>query len=649
MQIDPPTEDRLKVAIIGTSGSGKTCFIAAMRWLGERDAPSRFISAGANGDSKNYLDDLYEKVKVGDVPPGTPAEFKLEFSERYVFQGGKPPVQIDFSMRDFRGGALHDLDADSPLLQSWTQCDLLIVLLDIEMAQKQGVELQDNLRDLSAVLMRNEMEASQKRLAIVLTQADKGGFTAGRHSPDVAGKFLDENLPAFIERIKECRFKETRCFLLASIGLEPESFADGKSSRVPELDGKREWRPFGYEELFDWICDFQKQDESARFWAWLWAKSKPYVAGVAVLALGGVVWYGVLAHQYHAAQSEYEDLTSTLEQKAAATWRMNDNDRINAIEKRITEYSASVEAKSEETSLRQVLSDIRTFSEKAKISEEQRIRIREIESRIAEKLEEHLFGRIKVAMERTDHDSARTLIRQYRTDQVIARKHQKEVNDYDTELTTDSRAKEKLTIAGYDVGDVRNTSRMNEKLRLIREFNYPNNEDKVKAVKAVAAMKRLMQGSFEITQINANGLEGEEVTFVLIATGVAVTKDLKEYREEGQGELIETKEVDSRSPQWNDERILSKNKKLSWTPGLSIRVEWRRNPWYKTNKCIASLTSMGDWLGLLEILQPKAKMQHEDDDFEPTITIKCKEFPEPAEDLELIKRYVIPGTYWTEQ
>ena len=218
MQMFQPDKERLKVAIIGTSGSGKTCFIAAMRWLGECGSNARFISEGANGDSKNYLDDLHKKVNAGEVPPGTPKEFKLEFSERYVLSEGKPPSLIDFSLRDFKGGDLSALDTNSPLLQSWTQCDLLMVLLDIENVQKQGTELQDNLRDLSSVLMRKEMDARQKRLAVVITQADKGGFSVERHSPEEAEGFLDENLPPFFDRIKKCRFKETKCFLLASIG-----------------------------------------------------------------------------------------------------------------------------------------------------------------------------------------------------------------------------------------------------------------------------------------------------------------------------------------------------------------------------------------------------------------------------------------------
>lgn len=293
MQIFQLDKERLKVAIIGTSGSGKTCFIAAMRWLGECGTNARFISEGANGDSKNYLDDLHKKVSAGEVPPGTPKEFQLEFSERYVPSGGNHPSKIDFSLRDFKGGDLSALDADSPLLQSWTQCDLLMVLLDIENVQNQGAELQDNLRDLSSVLMRKEMEAHQKRLAIVVTQADKGGFSEGRHAPEEAEVLLEKNLPVFFERIKKCRFKETKCFLLASIGLEPEIDADGKS-RVPEVDGAREWHPFGYEELFDWICAFQNEEASARFWAWFWAKSRPYVAVLLVLALGGMIWRGVV-------------------------------------------------------------------------------------------------------------------------------------------------------------------------------------------------------------------------------------------------------------------------------------------------------------------------------------------------------------------
>ena len=645
MQIDSNSEERLKVAIIGTSGAGKTCFIAAMRWLGECGSNARFISEGTNGDSKNYLDDLHKKVNAGEVPPGTPKEFKLEFSERYVSSEGKPPSKIDFCLRDFKGGDLSTLDADSPLLQSWTQCDLLMVLLDIENVQKQGAELQDNLRDLSSALMRKEMDAHQKRLAIVVTQADKGGFSVERHSPEEAEGFLDENLPVFFERIKECHFKETKCFLLASIGLEPEKEADGKS-RVPEVDGKREWHPFGYEELFDWICAFQNEEASARFWAWFWAKSRPYVAVLAVLALGGVIWRGAVFHGHTKAKSMYDDPNSTLEEKAKATLKMQDKDRIDAIEDRIRFYNDEAEGLSEDTSLRELLSKNQTFFSMARTSEEQSIRVSGINHRIADKLERILFNQIKDAMKRRDNASARVLIGQYRIDRVITKSHLAEVDYYNNELDGDKCESEKREIAQYPIGEVGNTQRMYGKLNKIQDFNYPDQKDKNDALKAVETMKKLMRGSFGITQINAEGLEKDRNTYVLIATGIALTKDLKQYADDGEGKMVKTKEVDSKDPQWNGERL--RDAELDWSPGQSIRVEWRKNPWYWTDQCIASLTSMNDWIGLLRILQPQIEMKTDQSDFEPKITIKCKDFPNPAKDLELIRRYVIPGTYWAE-
>lgn len=649
MQIFQPDEERLKVAIIGTSGSGKTCFIAAMRWLGECGTNARFISEGANGDSKNYLDDLHKKVNAGEVPPGTPKEFKLEFSERYASSEGKPPSQIDFSLRDFKGGNLSALDANSPLLQSWTQCDLLMVLLDIENVQKQGTELQDNLRDLSSVLMRKEMDAHQKRLAVVVTQADKGGFSEERHAPEEAEAFLNENLPVFFERIKECRFKETKCFLLASIGLEPEIGADGKS-RVPEVDGKREWHPFGYEELFDWICAFQNEEASARFWAWFWAKFRPCAAVLAVLALGGVVWRGFLFHQQHNALLKYEG-HSTLEEKAEATWKMKDGDCIDKVEERIRDYNDEFKKTSADTLLRFLLQRNKTFREKARISEEQETRFKEIDTRIADRLEENLFERIKGAMEHADYDSACKLIGQYRTDRVISRKYWEKVESYANKLVTNKRRREKLEIASYDVKGAENTSRMEKKLKMISEFIYPNKEDKEDARYAVAAMQRLMQGGFTIQQIRAEELEKKRKTYILIETGVAPNKDLKQYAEDGEGIPVRTEPVDNVLPQWNDER-LGARRNLSRTPGKFIRVEWRRDCLF-SDKCIASIKiDVNDWIGLLRILQPQAPMESDGyANFKegPKITIKCKEFPEPAKDLDLIERYVIPGTYWREQ
>lgn len=646
MQMDSLIEDRMKVALIGTSGAGKTCFIAAMRWLGDCGADARFISVGANGDTKKYFDDLHEKVKEGEVPPGTPKEFELPFSERYAFCDGMPPAQIDFSMRDFKGGDLHDIDADSALFQSWAQSDLLVVLIDIEKVKRQGVELQDNLRDLLAVLIRNEMKASQKRLAIVITQADKGGFTKGQHSPEAAEKLLDENLHDFFERIQTCGFKETKCFLLASIGLEPEKDEEGKS-KVPEVDGKREWRPFGYEELFDWICAFQRQEEISRFYEGLWTKVKPYVAALAVLIIGGVIWCGVVFHKYRRAVLVYNNQTSTQDEKANATWNMRDKDRIEIIEERIEGYLKKAEAIRDDGELRILLSREKSFFDKAKISQEQRKRVDKIDNTIANKLEDSLLAQITDAMNSEDYHSASNLIVQYRGDRIITKKHQNEVNGYSTTLVVNKRTRDKSNIAKYDVGEAGNTQRMREKLKMIRGFYRPDSEDIKAAHKAADAMDRLMHGSFEITQISAEGLEKKRNTYVLIATGVGETTDLKQYKKDGEGVPVETKIIDSNCPQWNDERLL--HAKLTWKPGQSIRVEWRRDSKW-SDKCIASMFSINEWVGLLEILKPHAKMRY--DGYgnlnNPEITISCDKFPDPEEDLRLIERYVIPGTYWTE-
>ena len=648
MSIEIVKENRQKVAIIGASGSGKTCFIAAMRWLGERDADARFISVGANGDSKRYLDDLHEAIIQGGVPPGTPKEFRLDFSERYVAEDGKDPVQIDFSVRDFKGGELHDLDADSPLLQSWAECNLLMVLLDIEKVQKQGVELQNNLRDLSAVLMRDEMDATDKRLAIVITQADKGGYSQKQHSVEDAEKFVKDNLPTFFERIRTCGFNETKCFLLASIGLNPEEGTDG-DMRVPEVDGVREWRPFGYEKIFDWVCDFQLHDQRERMWANFRMKTKPFVVVLAVLAVGVVIWQGVVLNRQHGAKGVYDSLNSSLAEKATATHGMSEERRMAAIEERIKDYKVKVGADCDEQKLRDLLLGSKKFFGKAKLSEEQHNRVREIDRTVSERLEDFLVDRIKGAVKGCEDKLSADLIGQYNRDPDIARNHQREVNAYDDQIRGRITEAGKCDIATYSVGDAGNTSRMREKLNMISGFNYPNKEDQRDAQIAVKAMEKLMSGVFCIEQINANGLGEKRETYILIGTRVAPNKDLKQYAEAGDGVPVKTKIIDNNQPQWNDER-LGDQCKLRWTPGQSIKVEWRRDC-LLSDKCIAYLTSMDDWLGLLKVLQPRTEMSHDGyGNFKdaPAITIKCKEFPNAKKDLELIERYVYPGTYWTE-
>lgn len=636
--------DPLKIAIIGTSGSGKTCFIAAMRWLGECGSNTRFVSLGANGDTKKYLDDLHATVSAGGVPAGTPAEFRLDFSEQYRSR------QIDFNMRDFKGGILSELDSDSPLLQSWFQCDVLMVLIDIERIQQAGAALLDNLRDLQAVLARPEMGACEKRLTIVVTQADKGGFSAERHSSEDAEKYLEDNVPDFLQRVQACGFREVKCFLLASIGVEPEEGRAGESMLVPELEGRREWRPFGYEELFDWFCS----EERARLASWLWAKLKPYAAALALLALCGIAWQGRVLMKRSAALTAYRNPAATVEVRARTTWEMADADRMACIEDRIEHYRKDVEEATEVTELQDVKERNGKFFSAAKLSEQQTTRVREIDKGIVRKLEEELFSRIKEAMKDKDLDVARSLIGRYQTN-LCYKTHAKEVAEFNKDLAEDEEQRKRAEIATAiaALGGPENTERMKDLLDKVRNFKYHADAERREAEKAVGTMRKLMTGPFEITSINAGERlpvwgrpDGE--TYVLIGAGVAVNKDLKQYRDEGVGIPVSTTPVKSFCPQWNDKRLHDAS--LAWKPGQPIRVEWRRDL-VVVDSCMASLACpKDDWVGLLRILQPQTTMRRNGsiDKFknEPTITIRCEEFPDAQKDLERIEKYIYPGSYW---
>lgn len=358
-------------------------------------------------------------------------------------------------MRDFKGGVLHDIDSSSDLLQSWTRCDLLMVLLDVEKIQRQGVGLHDDLRDLSSVLVRDEMRTSEKRLAIVVTQADKAGFTHDRHSPADAERFVAERLPAFSDRVRQCGFREVRCFALASIGSQPEKCEDG-GLQVAEKNGRREWRPFGYEEVFDWLCEFRRADRRRVAVSNGWRRAKPCVVAFFVLAIAFVGWQRAVACRRQSAVSVYDDPTSTWEMKADATWRMGERDLSDKMDTRISEYddqSGKLAGGSDDKALRELLVDNRRFFKNARVGEEGRNRIREIDHRVESRLEDICLERIHAAMESNDYALARELVGRYWADREISKLRDKEVREIDETLQTSERRLAKRDIANYDVGE----------------------------------------------------------------------------------------------------------------------------------------------------------------------------------------------------
>lgn len=645
---DEMKSDSLRVAMLGDTGSGKTCFIAALQWLGETG--TTFYNIGANGETKRYVDLLVEDFSKGVLPEGSPSTRHLSFTERYGREGRRS-VNFDFEMCDYRGRDLHDVDDASPLLQNWASCDVLLIMIDVSMVANGGPELLENLRDLRNALNRPAMKAREKSLAVVLTQADKVGFSKERHSCEEARRYLDKNLRTFSRAIEEFGFRRWKCFALASLGVEPKKNEDG-FKYIPLVDRRPAINPFGYEELFDWLSDIRPQVALKKTWAALLEKWRPFdrpvkigivVTGMIVALISVVLTYG-----WNAAKETATNEAESSDVRAKATWDMREEERIAEIENRIQEYERKLRSAGADAEVRNVLNDWKKYWGHAKLTENQKSRVDELSHEFMRKLETTLVDGIVQTVEAKNDAYAKALIVRYDADTLILRDHEKRIKELRDILLERERESARHDIAKFSVGSPDNTQRMMEIIRLVRMFVYPNDQERNDALRAAKAMENLIKCKlFHVEQIQVGTLREPRDIHVKIATGVQSGCDLKDNVEA----LDTTRKDDVTSAQWDAGEIT--NAEIAWTPGKTIRIEWRRNRTLGRDKMYAYYEAKsGDWLGLLRVLIPRCPMEHppghENIDGGPWMIIKCQEFDDPKKDLELIERYIQPGTYWGE-
>lgn len=275
--------DSLKVALIGAQGSGKTCFIAGLRWLGGGNVSSRFTNIAAVGESKTYLDALTDALCAGQVPDATYGTHRLSFEEIYRSRRGRNR-ELSFEIVDYKGGDLGTADENSNLFKAWEACDYLLLLLDVDREGRFP-----RARDLSRlfdVIASRRMMNSGKHLCLLLTKADRHGRRPGETGAAFARPFVEEKFAALIDKIENVLgFSDWTSLYVASLGVEPDlrPNAEGKSVAALPQDGGI--RPFGYEEICDWIVATADEARSS----FVFRKARKWIFGGLVLlaALGG--------------------------------------------------------------------------------------------------------------------------------------------------------------------------------------------------------------------------------------------------------------------------------------------------------------------------------------------------------------------------
>lgn len=260
-------QEPLKVCILGSEGSGKTCFLAGMAILSEANRPDPIQVLGTYKETQKYLNDLAEIIRNQEWPPATTSTAVLQFD--IIFKKDVLNlVIIDYPGEDFRT-SLNDLDFESikTLKDHMFNADAILFLFDPNLDLKLKHDLNScenqNLQERQSAFLnsfieyyRSQIDNSQKKriklpnIAILLTKSDLyPDLHEGKISPE---KFFKKVAPNFFIKIKGWS-SSLAFFALSSVG-KVENGIGGQIFK-PAL----QLSPSGYSKLFAWIMRVRKK------------------------------------------------------------------------------------------------------------------------------------------------------------------------------------------------------------------------------------------------------------------------------------------------------------------------------------------------------------------------------------------------------
>lgn len=600
--------DPFRVVLMGSEGSGKTCFYAGLAWLGDASRGGDFHEVvGLDERTQAVVNGLRDTLARGSKPP--PSHDSLPLHLQVDFRNAHMQLEAeDFAGEDFRAAGM-DLPDDNPFAVKIRGAEYLLLFLDIENDVHLSSEATSNR--LNAVVNLLARHARDPKLAVILSKSDlKQDGEDGCDNPE---KYLKAKQPGFHANLESLGL-DTSYFFLAPLGK-----ADLSPDNRPE--------PQGYEELFGWMVSKRRGILWARWWARWREKHKKFLRwavallllGSAACVAGGVAWYR------GNERVKNGDGTSIFAPPSAFDeWANKFIDEIDeelpAIQdfEALDKYSREIDEKQD------------------RCSSETRRRLETSRTDIRNRREDIHVERIQ-RLEK-DLKRCRDAIAEYEMDTKKSNRRSAEVAAVAKRIAASEDAQRRAEIDGTVVVAGKPDT-LQQKCDLVAVYPFASKAEAAEAARAVAVGRMFLANDpYDLKIESAAMLENSRSTrLVLTKNGPGTSQEeLTEY-------------VDSRNPQWNHEF------KLRWKPGDRISLRWQWKAMVGLDETTVGRASFADpWTSLLDILggcelEPsERRLFHTRAVGIPTARISCKQFPKAKEDLWVFRKYLVPGVYWKD-
>lgn len=258
VQTAKETSNLIRVCLLGSEGSGKTCFLAGLAILGEPNRKSPLTITPTDQVTASYLDELANTLRRQEWPP--PTNMTNVLTMRVGIDSSLIEiVVVDYPGEDFRE-ALRTLKYEQieTLYQHYTQADAIFLLFDphtdlLESDTVREKQIKRQMAHLQAIAdiwaercTKKSGEAhSHVDVGVILTKCDT---VPSLQTPSQAQTYFKAHADGLDQKIRQ-NANKVKYFALSAIGGESESDDNDDEHAIP--GGKLQ--PFGYDQLFQWV------------------------------------------------------------------------------------------------------------------------------------------------------------------------------------------------------------------------------------------------------------------------------------------------------------------------------------------------------------------------------------------------------------
>jgi hypothetical protein len=300
--------------LLGSEGSGKTCFLAGLAVLAEPNRRTHITVTPTDTVTVEYLDELARTLRCQQWPPPTNMTTILNMK---IGLGGTAidVLMVDYPGEDFRK-ELRKLNREQvkDLYEHYAEAEATLLLFDpvrdvraVNDPAHREEQIERQTAHLNAIALEwaersgqpLSRQARSVDVAIIVTKSDR---EPGLSTCSATRRFFRKYAAPLDAKICQ-QAHAVQYFPLSAIGHAASVQREGETELVPGKD----LDPKGYEEILCWVLQRRR-----------WRRQRPWVrrgaaAAIAVLFIGLAAWGWRLANRFEAVATLNSPRLSTVE------------------------------------------------------------------------------------------------------------------------------------------------------------------------------------------------------------------------------------------------------------------------------------------------------------------------------------------------